>query len=75
MSLPKSSRPDGLLTYADLAAHTGQHVKTIKRYASPKRPVAKRLRTIRMSHKTVLVRPNEWERFVSIGESIGAKTY
>lgn len=68
---PRSSRPDGLLTYADLAAFTGQHVKTIQRYASSKRPVAHRLRKVRLSHKTVLIRPHDWERFVAAGESGG----
>jgi hypothetical protein len=65
---PRSSRPDGLLTYADLAAHTGQHPKTIARYASKARPVHQRLKVVRISHKTVVVRPNDWERFVASAE-------
>jgi mRNA degradation ribonuclease J1/J2 len=69
MPTPKSSRPDGLLTYADIAAHTGQHVVTIRRYASRATPIARRLRTIKMTRKTVLVRPNDWERFVAAGET------
>jgi hypothetical protein len=68
---PKSSRPDGLLTYADLAAHTGQAKRTLKRYASKARPVHQRLRVVRLSHKTVLIRPNDWERFVAAGEVVG----
>ena len=55
--------PGGLLTLRDIARITGVCRQTVSEWASGRRPFHRRLRVLRLGHRTVLVRPADWAKF------------
>jgi DNA-binding transcriptional regulator YiaG len=56
--------PEGFLTLEQIATMAGVSRRTVSDWCSQKkRPMATRLKVIRFGHKTVRVRPADWEKF------------
>jgi hypothetical protein len=51
------------LKFSKIAELGGVSCRTVTEWASVRRPYHKRLKVIRLGHRTVFVRPEDWEKF------------
>lgn len=57
-----------MLTFAQIAKDTGMHIDTVRGWASKKIPARRRLRVIRLGHRTVRIRESDYATFLEIKE-------
>ena len=52
-----------MLTHADIAEVAGVSRRTVTEWCSQRMPIGRRLRVVRITRKTVRVRPADWAKF------------